>query len=65
MRQCNVYCVNTEKDALADILEETDKRLKVALVGTQLTLVMTRSVTVHPYTCTEHGMEFETFGDLG
>jgi len=64
MEQCSVYCVNTETDALADILERTDKRIKVALVDTDITITLTRSDTRSPYIGFVGNMEFETFGEL-
>jgi hypothetical protein len=65
MEQCNIYCVNTEKDAIADILERNDKRIKVALTGTtMLTIVLTRQVTSQPYVGHMSGLEFETFGEM-
>jgi hypothetical protein len=64
MEQCNIYCVNTENDALGDILERSDKRIKVALVGTDMTIVLTRRVTSQPYVGHMSGLEFETFGEM-
>lgn len=64
MRKCNVYCVNTETDSLADILEESEYRLKVAIVGTDITITMRRDRTNRPYVGRVGGMEFETFGDM-
>ena len=64
MRQCSVYCVDTDKDAIADILEQNDKRIKVALAGTTMTIILTRTDTRAPYIGFAHGMEFETFGEL-
>lgn len=64
MKQCDVYCVSTEKDARADVLEQNDKRIKVALVGTDITIVLTREDVRSPYVGFAHGMEFETFGEL-
>jgi hypothetical protein len=64
MQQCSVYCVDTDKDALADILERSDKRIKVALVGTNMTLILTRTDVRQPYIGFAHGLEFETFGEL-
>lgn len=63
LAKCDIYCVSTEKDAIADILEISDKRIKVVLVGTDMTITLSRSVTTQPYIGYLHGMEFETFGD--
>ena len=64
MEQCSVYCINTEKDAVGDILERNDKRIKVALVGTDMTITLTRTDNRQPYVGFAHGLEFETFGEL-
>jgi hypothetical protein len=64
MRQCTLYCVDTEKDVTADVLEETDRRLKVAIVGTDITIVLSRTDIRYPYIGHAHNMEFETFGEL-
>ena len=64
MKQCTVYCVNTEKDAVADIMEQSTKRLKVALVGTNITITLTRQDTRRPFIGRTGNMEFETFGDM-
>ena len=64
IEQCDVYCVSTEKDARADILERNDKRIKVALTGTDITIVLTREDTRSPYIGFAHDMEFETFGEI-
>lgn len=64
MKQCTVYCINTQVDAVADVLEESAKRMKVALVGTDITIVLTRSDTRRPFVGRLGVMEFETFGEL-
>lgn len=64
MRQCTLYCVDTEKDVLADILEESEWRLKVAIVDTDITMVMKREGITRPYIGHVGNMEFETFGEL-
>ena len=64
MQQCSVYCVNTNKDVTADILEHSDKRIKVALVDTDMTIVLNRTDTRQPYIGFAYGLEFETFGEL-
>ena len=64
MEKCSVYCINTEKDAVADILERTEKRLKVAMSGTDMTIILTRQDPRQPYVGFMGGLEFETFGEL-
>lgn len=64
MKQCSVYCINTGKDATADILQQTSKQMKVAIVGTNLTIILSRKDTRQPYVGRIANMEFETFGEL-
>lgn len=64
MNQCDIYCVSTEKSAIADILERSDKRIKVVMIGTKIPITLTRKDTRYPYTGTEFGLEFETFGEM-
>ena len=64
MKQCSVYCVDTKTDRVADILEENDKRIKVAFENTDITLVLVRQDTRFPYIGFVNGMEFETFGEM-
>jgi hypothetical protein len=64
MDQCDVYCVSTDKDARADIINCNDKRIKIVLKGTDITIILTREDTRSPYIGFAHGMEFETFGEI-
>ena len=64
MEQFSVYCISSEKDAVADILERNEKRIKVAMVGTDMTIVLTRQDHRQPYIGFLGGLEFETFGEL-
>jgi hypothetical protein len=64
MEKCSIYCVNTEKDAVADILSKSDKRLKVVIEGTDLTIILQRNDVRSPYIGYEQGLEFESFGDM-
>lgn len=64
MEQCDVYCIATQTEARADILERTDKRIKVALEDSDITIVMTRTDTRRPYVGFAGNIEFETFGEL-
>ncbi len=64
MNKCSVYCIETKKDVTADILEQSDKRIKVVFTGTNMTLVLQRQHLRQPYVGHEAGMEFETFGEL-
>lgn len=62
MEKVSVYCINTEKDLVAEVLERSDKRLRVVFVDTTLTLTLSRKDTRGPYIGTSAGLEFETFG---
>lgn len=64
MKQCSIYCVNTEKDAVADIMEHSDKRIKVVLVDTDTTITLSRNDIRQPYIGFLAGLEFETFGEM-
>jgi hypothetical protein len=64
MDQCSLYCVNTKSDQTADVLERNDKRIKVAVVNTDITVVLMREDNRRPYIGYALGMEFETFGEL-
>lgn len=64
MKQCNVYCVNTKSDSLADILVYHDKQIRVVFVGTNISLTLSRKDIRRPYIGFAHGMEFETFGEM-
>lgn len=64
MNQCHVYCVTTETEALADILEVSDRRIKVVMVGTDMTITLSRQSLRQPYIGYLADMEFETFGEL-
>jgi hypothetical protein len=64
MKQCTIYCVNTKKDAIADIMTSSTKRLKVVLVGTNITIELTRKDQRVPFIGYIGSMEFETFGEL-
>lgn len=62
MDKVSVYCIDTSKDKQAEVLERSQKRLKVVLVGTTLTITLTRQDIRKPYIGTAAGMEFETWG---
>jgi hypothetical protein len=64
MNQCNIYCINTSKDIIADILEHSSKRIKVAMPDTSITIVLIRKDIRYPYVGFIGELEFETFGEL-
>jgi len=68
MERISVYCIDNEKDKIAEILERSLTRLKVVIEGTTLTIVLTRTAqeAAHgrPYIGRAANMEFESFGEL-
>ncbi len=62
MDKVTLYCIDTSKDKQAEVLERSQKRLKVVLVGTTIAITLHRQDTRKPYVGTAAGMEFETFG---
>ena len=68
MERISVYCIDNEQDRIAEILERSLTRLKVVLVGTTLTITLTRTLQEanggRPYIGRAANMEFETFGEL-
>lgn len=66
MEQCTVYCINTETDAIADILQKNDKRIRVAFIETDITVDLYRQDVRMPYVGSidlpNTKLEFETFG---
>ena len=61
--QTLVTCSNTGKIVLADILEKTDKTLKVALVGTNMTLQLKKSMEKPFYIGNCGNLEFTATGE--
>lgn len=59
---CLVSSTTNSTKVQADILEKSDKRIKVALQGTNITLVMTRSDPRRHYVGSMAGVEFSTAG---
>ena len=59
-----VTITNTEhgKDALAEVMQRSDKILRVAIKGTTVIIHMTRSDTRRPYVGNLNGMEFTSYG---
>lgn len=61
-----VYVTNTNsgKAIKADVLEHSDKAMKVALVGTTMSLFLKRTDVSKPYIGIVGSMEFTTTGEL-
>jgi len=62
MKQCDVTATQTGRTVRADIMSQTDKSIKVALVGTNITLVLSRTDVRRPYVGNKNGLEFTTKG---
>lgn len=62
MDRCKIKNTNTGKEVGADVLERSDKRLKVALDGTKFTIQLFRADTRRPYVGNLNGMEFTSAG---
>lgn len=62
LERIKIRNTNTGKEVGADVLERSDKRLKVALDGTKFTITLTRSDIRRPYVGNYSGMEFTSAG---
>lgn len=62
--QTIVRCTDKDRDVTADILHKSDYTLKVALVGTQISIHLKRSDLKKPYVGSIHNMEFTSTGDV-
>ena len=59
MEKIIITCTNNGKTKEADVLNKTDKYLKVALPGTQIVIEMFRKDLNSEYTGHTAGLEFE------
>ena len=64
MEKCSLYCVTKETDTEVDILTKSDKKIKVVIPDTNITVTLSRSDTRSPYIGWAGKLEFETFGEL-
>lgn len=62
MDVCILTNTNNSKTAKADVLQRSDKRLRVVLQGTDTTITLTRDDTRRPYVGSMAGLEFTTNG---
>lgn len=58
MDTIELLCVNNERSKTAEVLAKSDKYMKVALQGTQITIELSRQDLNKPYTGTTAGLEF-------
>jgi hypothetical protein len=59
METITITCTNNDRTKEADVLERTDKYMKVQVPGTQLFIEMFRDDVNIPYTGHTAGLEFE------
>ncbi len=62
MDRVKVVNTNNGRTVEADVLQRSDKRLRVALVGTAITLTMTRDDIRRPFVGSMNGLEFTSVG---
>jgi|TARA_B100000965_G_C19593530_1_gene759054 hypothetical protein len=58
MDQIKITCQDNGKIAEAEVLSQTDKYLKVVLIGTNLTLELFKNDPNKPYIGNKSGLEF-------
>jgi len=58
MEKITITCTRNNRTKDADVILKTDKHLKVALEGTQITIEMHRDDLNKPYTGHTAGLEF-------
>lgn len=61
MEQINITCTDNDRTQMADILAKTDKMMKVAFVGTNITLTLNRTDVNKPYVGSAQGLEFVAY----
>jgi hypothetical protein len=62
MNKCKVTNLNNGKTVEADVLQRSDKRLRVALTGTNITINLTREDVRKPFIGRANGLEFSSMG---
>ncbi len=62
MNRVKVTNLNNERSVDADVLQRSDKRMRVALVGTNIVINLTRDDTRRPYIGSLNGIEFASQG---
>ena len=59
MEKIEITCTKNGKTKMADVMQQTDKYMKVALEGTQIVIELFREDLNTPYTGHTAGLEFE------
>ena len=62
MEQIEITCIDNGKTKTADVLNRTDKYMKVVFEGTNMTLELVRKDLNKPYVGNKAGLEF-TYND--
>ena len=62
LEQIELLCITNDKKVMADVLNCNDRHLKVAVVGTNLTILLHRTHPVYgrPYVGNVGSLEFRT-----
>ena len=61
--QVEVTCTDNDKIVIADVLQRTDKLLKVAFVGSTIAVLLKREDTKKPYVGNFKNLEFVSTGE--
>ena len=59
MESIKVICTNNGKSKIAEVLNHSDKYLKVVFEGTDMIIELFRKDILEPYTGFKAGLEFE------
>jgi hypothetical protein len=62
MDKVKVTNISNGRTVEADVIQRSDKRLRVALVGTNITINLMRDDTRKPYIGKANGLEFSSMG---
>ena len=61
--QVEVTCTDNDKVAIADVLQRTDKLLKIAFVGSTMSILLKREDIKKPYVGNFKNLEFISTGE--
>lgn len=62
MDKVKVTNINNGRTVDADVIQRSDKRLRVALTGTNITINLTREDVRKPFIGRANGLEFSSMG---
>lgn len=63
-KQTKVTCTDNDKEVIADILQQNDKLLKIALVGSNIAIMLKREDLKKPYVGNFKNLEFVSTGEI-